>query len=52
MINDPTIDYVTFTNTFADSAILGDVILYTTGGVVEDMPPPASIDSELFDTRL
>jgi hypothetical protein len=51
-LNDTTIDYVTFTDTLADSSILGNVILYTTGGVVEDIAAPASIDSALFDNRL
>jgi hypothetical protein len=51
-LNDPTIDYVTFTDTAADSAILGNVILYTTGGVIENIGAPASIASALFDNRL
>lgn len=51
-LNDVTIDYVTFTDTLADSSILGNVILYTAGGVVEDIGAPASIASALFDNRL
>lgn len=51
-LNDPTIDYVTFTDTLSDAAILGNVILYTTGGVVENTAAPSSIASALFDNRL
>jgi hypothetical protein len=51
-INSTSIDYVTFTDTLADSSILGNVILYTTGGVIEDIGAPPSIDSSLFDNRL
>lgn len=52
VLNDTTIDYVTIVDTLSDAQILGNVILYTTGGVVEDISPPASIDSALFDNRL
>jgi hypothetical protein len=52
VLNDTSVDYVTITDTLADSAILGNTLLYTTGGVVENIAPPASIDSCLFDNRL
>ena len=51
-LNDPTIDSVTFSDTLADSAILGNPILYTTGGVIENIGAPASTDAALFDNRL
>lgn len=51
-INDPTVDYITITDTLADASILGNAIIYTTGGVVEDIAPPASIASALFNNRL
>lgn len=51
-LNDTTIDYVSFTDSAADSTILGNNIIYTTGGVVEDIGAPSSIDSALFDNRL
>jgi hypothetical protein len=51
-LNDTTVDYVTFTDTLSDSSILGNVILYTTGGVIENIAAPPSIDSALFDNRL
>ena len=47
-----TADYVTIVDTFPDSSILGNVIIYTTGGVIEDIGAPASIASALFDNRL
>jgi len=52
IINDPTIDSVTITDTLADSAILGQTLLYTTGGVLEDIAAPASTSSTLFKNRL
>jgi hypothetical protein len=51
-LNDTTIDSVTFTDTLADSSILGNTLLYTTGGVIEDIAAPASIASALFKNRL
>lgn len=52
VLNDPSIDSVTITDTFSDAQILGNAILYTTGGVVENIAPPASIASALFKNRL
>ena len=51
-INDTTIDSVVITDTFSDAQILGNAILYTTGGVIEDIAAPASIASALFSNRL
>ena len=51
-INDPTVDFVTFTDTFADSDIIGNNILYVTGGVIENIAAPASTASTLFKNRL
>jgi hypothetical protein len=51
-INNTAVDYITITDTLADSSILGNAIIYTTGGVVEDIAPPACIDSALFNNRL
>lgn len=52
LLNDTTIDTVSFTDTHTDASILGNNILYTTGGVVEDVNAPASNVLALFDTRL
>lgn len=43
---------VTITDTFADATILGNSILYTTGGVVEDIGPPATSAMTLYKSRL
>lgn len=51
-LNDTTVDYVTIVDTLADTSILGNAILYTTGGVLENIAAPASSHSTLFDNRL
>lgn len=50
--NSTTSDYVTITDANADSAILGNTLLYTTGGVVENIAPPASVASALVGNRV
>lgn len=52
VVNDTTVDYVTIVDANSDAAILGQTLLYTTGGVIEDIAAPASIDSALFKNRL
>lgn len=52
VINDPTVDFVTIIDTLSDSAILGNAIIYTNGGVIENIGAPASIASALFNNRL
>jgi hypothetical protein len=52
LLNNTTIDTVTFTDTHSDATILGNNIIYTTGGVVEDVNAPATNIMTLFDTRL
>jgi len=51
-VNDTTVDFVSITDTFSDAQILGNVLLYTTGGVIENIAAPASIHSTLFNNRL
>lgn len=51
-LNSTTSDSITYTDTLADATILGNNLLYTTGGVVEDINAPASNIMSLFDTRL
>lgn len=51
-LNDTTNDYATITDTLADATILGNNLLYTTGGVVENINPPPSDIVTVFDTRL
>lgn len=52
VFNDPTVDSVYWSDRLSDSQILGNNILYTTGGVLENIGPPASIAATLFDNRL
>jgi hypothetical protein len=43
---------LTINDTAADSSIIGNEILYTTGGVLEDVGAPACTGMTLFDDRL
>lgn len=52
ILNDLTIDYITFVDTNSDATILGNNILYTTGGVIENIGPPATDIITLFQQRL
>jgi hypothetical protein len=52
IFNDPTVDYITITDTATDAQILGNPIIYTTGGVIEDIAPPSSSIMTLFNNRL
>ena len=52
IINDTTIDSVQIIDTLSDIAILGQTLLYTTGGVIENIGAPASTASALFKNRL
>lgn len=51
-LNSTTSDTLTFNDKLSDAQIIGNDILYTTGGVIEDMNAPASNIMALFDTRL
>jgi hypothetical protein len=51
-LNSTSVDFVTITDTNTDSAILGNAIIYTTGGVVEDIAAPACTMSALYKNRL
>lgn len=50
--NVTTSDSLAFVDTLADSSILGNDILYTTGGVVENINAPSFKSVFLFDDRL
>lgn len=50
--NDLTADDYTYNDGLADTAIVGNNIIYTTGGVIEDTGAPASNILALFDDRL
>ncbi len=51
-LNSTTTDSVTFVDTLSDASILGNNLIYTTGGVIEDVNAPASNILSLFDSRL
>lgn len=51
-LNDKTVDSIAYVDTLADSSIIGNSIIYTTGGVVEDIAGPAATATTLFDDRL
>lgn len=52
VINDPTTDSFAFTITTNEADVVGNQIIYTTGGVVEDVGGPAAVATTLFDDRL
>lgn len=52
LINDPTVNDVAYTDTLPDSAIIGNSLIYTTGGVVENIGPPPTSTMTLFKSRL
>ncbi len=51
-LNSTSTDSVTITDTLADSSILGNPILYTTGGVIENIGAPACSASTLYRQRM
>lgn len=52
VLNDPTVDQLSFVDTASDASILGNNIIYTNGGVIEDIGPPSFVSVFLFDDRL
>lgn len=52
LLNNPAVNSVTYVDTQADSAIIGNLILYTTGGVVENIGPPPAATLTIFKNRL
>jgi len=42
VFNDTTVDTINYTDALADSAIIGNPLLYTTGGVLENIAAPAA----------
>lgn len=52
ILNNLAVDYIAITDTNADADILGNNILYTTGGVLENISPPAADSLTLFQSRL
>lgn len=52
VLNDTSVDSVSFIDVNTDAAILGNNLLYTTGGVVEDTGAPSFIATTTWDSRL
>lgn len=52
LLNDTLVDSLQFVDTLPDADIIGNNIIYTTGGVVEDVNAPASSIMTLADSRL
>lgn len=52
ILNDPTVDSIAIVDANSDATILGNSILYTNGGVIENISPPATTTMTLFDDRL
>lgn len=50
-LNDVTIDSVAITDTLPDSAIVGNELLYTTGGVVQNTGAPSAVDTTIYKSR-
>lgn len=52
LLNDTTSRTVTYTDSASDSDILGNTVLYTTGGVLENIPPPTCFAPTIYKSRL
>lgn len=51
-LNNPAVDSVQYVDTQPDSAIIGNDLIYTTGGVIENIAAPSFTDISLFKSRL
>lgn len=52
LLNDTTVDSVSFLDTLPDQSILGNNLIYTTGGVIENISAPSFNSLTLWNTRL
>lgn len=52
LLNNPAIDTVTYLDVTNDNLIVGNELLYTTGGVVENIAPPSTQIMTLYKSRL
>ncbi len=52
LLNSTTVDSVVFYDCQSNANIVGNSIIYTTGGVVEDVAAPSTSIMTLFDTRV
>lgn len=51
LLNDPSVDSVEYIDLLSDSDILGNDLIYTTGGVIENIAAPSFTDISLFKSR-
>lgn len=51
-LNSTTSDFITYVDTQADSSIIGNDLIYTTGGVIENIGAPACNSLALHKSRL
>lgn len=52
LLNNPAVDSVSFNDTFSDAQIIGNDIIYTNGGVIENICAPGSPAMTLWQSRL
>lgn len=52
LANDTSVDSITYVDNASDSSIIGNLILYTTGGVIENIQAPSTTASALYKSRL
>lgn len=52
LLNNTAVDSVSFLDTQADNQIVGNSLIYTTGGVIENIGAPSFNSITLFDDRL
>jgi len=52
ILNNPLIDYITYTDLLSDAQIIGNNILYTFGSVLENISAPSLDSITLFQSRL
>lgn len=52
LVNDLTVDSVEYVDTLSDTEIVGNSLIYTTGGVVENIGAPSFVSQTLFDNRV
>ena len=50
--NNPLVDTVAFADNVSDATLLGNELLYTTGGVLENIPPPSATIPYVYNNRL
>lgn len=52
IVNSTSTDFISYTDYSPDSAILGNNIIYTNGGVIEDTGSPSFVATTTWDSRL